>query len=96
VLAKLEAMQLSADVVVSATDDDVGVLKPHPLGLERLMQRAGVPPGATLVIGDRVERDGIAAQRAGARCLIRSAKLRPGWQTFARFDDPVFAPAIYA
>jgi putative hydrolase of the HAD superfamily len=94
--AKLAVMGLDADFVVNSTDPDVAVLKPHPRGLERLMERAGVPPAATLMLGDRAERDGLAARRAGARCLIRSSKPQPGWQTFARFDDPVFAPMTSA
>jgi len=91
---KLAAMGLTADFVASATDEEVAVLKPHPRGLEWLMQRAAVSPAATLMIGDRVERDGLAAQRAGTRCLIRSSRARRGWQTFAGFNDPLFAPML--
>jgi HAD superfamily hydrolase (TIGR01549 family) len=87
-VAKLEAMALKADHVVSA--GEVGTLKPHPRGLERLMEMAGVGPHETVLIGDRAERDGEAARRAGAYCLLRSEKPIPGWRSFARFDDPVF------
>ena len=95
--AKLAAMELSADAVVCAPDADVGILKPHPRGLQRLIERASATPRTTLLIGDRVERDGLAAERAGARCLIRSSRLlADGWQSFARFEDPVFAPMLAA
>ncbi|MGA2042231.1 MAG: HAD family hydrolase [Roseiarcus sp.] len=90
---KLEALGLGADLIVSATDEEVGVLKPHPRGLEALMRRAGVTPGRTLLIGDRRERDGEAARRAGAFSLIRSGR-RAGAGGFAHYDDPVFAPLL--
>lgn len=94
--AKLAALGLEAEVIVSATDPGVGILKPHPRGLLDLMARAGTGPAATLLIGDRVERDGAAARRAGVASLIRTSKPRPGWRTFTRFDDPVFAPMLAA
>lgn len=92
--AKLQALGLDADLVVSATDADVQALKPHPQGLECLMRRAGAGAAQTLVIGDRIDRDGRVARRVGARCLIRSATRAAGWQTFARFDEPLFAPVL--
>jgi HAD superfamily hydrolase (TIGR01549 family) len=91
---KLAAMGLVADITCSASDDDVSILKPHPRGLQRLMQRAGVSPAETLLIGDRVERDGLAAERSNVRCLIRSKRAHSGWKTFASFTDPLFASMI--
>jgi len=92
--AKLDALGLSADYVVSAADEGIGLLKPHPRGLEFLMATAGVEPQETVVVGDRVDRDGLAAQRAGARALIRSSRPIGGWQVFARYDDALFGPFI--
>ena len=92
--AKLEALGLAADHVVFAGDAGVGLLKPHPRGLQSLIAAAGVQPHQTLVIGDRADRDGLVARRAGARALIRSSKPIEGWQTFTRFDDPLFAPFL--
>jgi len=92
--AKLAALGLSADHVVSAGDDGVGFLKPHPRGLECLIAAAGVRADATILIGDRKERDGLVARRTGARALIRSAGRLDGWQTFARYDSPLFAPLL--
>jgi FMN phosphatase YigB (HAD superfamily) len=89
--AKLLALGLTADYVVFAGDEGVGRLKPHPRGLESLIAAAGVKASATMLIGDRVDRDGLAARRAGARALIRSSKPIGGWQTFAGFDDALFA-----
>jgi putative hydrolase of the HAD superfamily len=88
--AKVAALGLDADVIVCATDKEVGVLKPHSKGLEVLMARAQVSPEQTVMIGDRPERDGLAAQGVNVPALIRSSKARPGWQTFSRYDDPLF------
>jgi len=92
--AKLAALDLSADLVACAPDPGIGYLKPHPRGLESLIAAAGVTPGQTLLIGDRHDRDGLAAQRAGARILLRSSKPIDGWQTFRRYDDPLFSPIL--
>lgn len=90
--AKLSAMELTADHVVAAGDANVGILKPHPRGLEVLMKAAGASPAETILIGDRIERDGAAARRAGATALIRSARPLDGWLHFSTYSDPLFAP----
>lgn len=87
---KLAAMGLAADYIVAASD--VGLLKPHPKGLQTLMEIAGVTARETILIGDRAERDGRAGKRAGVATLIRSSKPVEGVQTFASFEDPLFAP----
>jgi FMN phosphatase YigB (HAD superfamily) len=92
--AKLEALGLVADHVVCAGDEGIGCLKPHPKGLAFLIAAAGAKPEDTLVIGDRVDRDGLVARRVGAQALIRSSNPIEGWQTFASFDDAVFAPML--
>ena len=92
--AKLKALDLSAHYVVFAGDEGIGLLKPHPRGLASLITAAGVEPHQTVVIGDRVDRDGLVARRAGAQALIRSSKPIEGWQTFARFDDALFSPLL--
>jgi FMN phosphatase YigB (HAD superfamily) len=89
--AKLDALALKADHVLCAGDHGIGILKPNPRGLQVMMETAGVAPGETVLIGDRIDRDGVAAMRAGVWPLIRSANAIEGWQTFARFDDPLFA-----
>jgi FMN phosphatase YigB (HAD superfamily) len=88
---KLGALGLAANHIVFAGDEGVGRLKPHPRGLESLIVAARVKAHETVVIGDRVDRDGLVARRAGARVLIRSSKPIEGWQTFSKFDDALFA-----
>ena len=88
---KLAALGLAADLVVSAHDREIGVQKPDPKGLRHLMAQAVAQPAATLMVGDRPDRDGLVARQVGAHILIRSRRPQPGWPTFARFDDPPFA-----
>jgi HAD superfamily hydrolase (TIGR01549 family) len=90
---KLEALELDADVIVCAGDADVGVLKPHAKGLQLLMSRAATNPAETIMIGDRPERDGLAARTANVRAVIRSRESLLGWQTFDRYDDALFSTA---
>lgn len=88
---KLKTMDLEADFVVSAEDKAVGVLKPNPRGLMVLMERAQIPPSKTLMIGDRIDRDGEAAQRAGTLSLIRCSKSIPGWACFQSYEQGPFS-----
>ena len=92
--AKLAALGLCADHLVSAGDDGVGFLKPHTRGLELLMEKARAGAQSTVVIGDRPERDGLVARRLGVRALIRSSAALPGWQTFPAYDAPLFASLL--
>jgi HAD superfamily hydrolase (TIGR01549 family) len=85
---KLTALGLHADYVVSA--QDVGFLKPHPRGLERIMAMAGESPDTTVLIGDRMERDGEAARRAGVQALLRTSRPIEGWRCFRTYDDTLF------
>lgn len=89
---KMAALELSADYVVAAGDKSVNVLKPHPRGLQYLMSTANVRPVETIFVGDRIEKDGAAARRAGVKALIRSKRTVNGWPTFSNFTDKIFAP----
>jgi len=80
---KLDALGLQADLVLAATDPGIAIQKPSPKGIHEAAKRLGLPPGAILVIGDRDERDGAAARRAGAPVLIRG-------RDFDTFEDPLF------
>lgn len=68
--AKLAALGLTADVVLSAEDQDVDRLKPDPTGLRVAADRLGLPVGACMMIGDRDDKDGECARRAGMTYLI--------------------------
>jgi FMN phosphatase YigB (HAD superfamily) len=90
---KLRAMDLTADIVVSASD--VGLLKPNPKGLLHIMKTAGISPGECVFIGDRFDRDGEAAERAKVAVLIRSTRKHARFLTFRTYNDPaVFGPFL--
>lgn len=77
IAAKRAALGLKADLSLAATDPELDTLKPNPRGLAMLMERAGCQPGQTLMVGDRMSRDGQAAAALGVAFLLRSAKRGP-------------------
>ncbi len=68
--AKLEALGLSADAMVCATEKEVDRFKPHPKGLLLTADRLGVPVMNCFFIGDRDDKDGECARRAGMPYFI--------------------------
>jgi phosphoglycolate phosphatase len=93
---KLAALGLEASPVVCATDADIACLKPNPLGLLTILKRCNVLPQHALMIGDRFDRDALAATRAGVRALIRTSKPHPEIPTFTVYNDRVFQPLFAA
>jgi len=89
VRAKLEALGLHADLMVCATDPEIGRLKPDPKGLLHVLKTTNTRPQECLMIGDRADRDGLAARRAGVDVILRSKPV-DGYVTFMSFDDPIF------
>ncbi|WP_410785927.1 HAD family hydrolase [Kribbella sp. C-35] len=73
--AKLQAIGLADLIDVVCTSEALGVSKPDPLAYQRVCEALGVEPGETLMIGDNLELDVLAARRAGlaARHLDRAA-----------------------
>ena len=93
VAAKRAALGLKVDLSLAATDPELDTLKPNPLGLAMLMERAGCQPQQTLMVGDRMSRDGQAAAALGVPFLLRSAKAGP--PGVARVADfPALAQAV--
>ncbi|MGY6770890.1 HAD family hydrolase [Komagataeibacter sp. NFXK3] len=89
--AKIAALGLRADYIACAGDEDTPRLKPDPQGLFNLIAKAGAKPTTTLLIGDRPERDGLAARNAGTYVLIRSSKADQDYQTFEKYIDNIFS-----
>jgi len=82
---KLTALGLSFDYVASATDSVIDSLKPHPHGLEVIANRIKVPVAACLMLGDRRDRDGECAIRAGAMYLLLGTTGRDRSSHFSNF-----------
>ncbi|MDB5743674.1 MAG: Haloacid dehalogenase domain protein hydrolase [Polaromonas sp.] len=91
---KLAALGLQAEPIVCATDARIARLKPDPKGLLAILRETGVPAQRALMIGDRFDRDALAASRAGVRALIRARKPHPQFATFRAYDDVVFQPML--
>ncbi len=64
-LAALGAADLFAAVVASGEPGGPERLKPDPAGYLRAARELGVAPERCLVLGDRPDADGLAAERAG-------------------------------
>lgn len=73
---KLQALGLEVDVMVSATDAEVDRLKPDPKGLIVAASKLNTPVKECLFIGDRDDKDGECARRAGMPYLILNKKRR--------------------
>ncbi|MBF8271199.1 MAG: HAD family hydrolase [Magnetococcales bacterium] len=67
---KLVALGLPDMPCIAAQDAEVNRLKPHPRGLEVAAEKLGLNPSEGLFIGDRHERDGLCAMKAGMPFLI--------------------------
>ncbi len=67
---KLAVLGLAADVVCYSSEPEVNRLKPQPQGLLKTIERMGLERGDCVMIGDRMERDGICAREAGVAFLL--------------------------
>lgn len=83
---KVAAMGLEVDWVVSAEDECIDRLKPNPAGLKFLLERTGTEPSQCLMIGDRDDRDGECARRAGTAFLLRAPEVAGDPQRFSRYS----------
>lgn len=86
---KLRALELDASVAVSAVDPEVDRLKPHPRGLHRVLELAEVLPHQALLVGDRDDRDGECARRAGVSYLIKTRGPAADGHQFQDYGDLV-------
>ncbi len=89
--AKLRALGIQGffESVMSAQDTDVQRFKPDPRGLRMVLKRLEVPASEALYVGDRVEIDGVAAERAGmAFFAAGDGHAEPG-QSFKKLGEIV-------
>jgi len=87
---KLRALGLSVDVVRDATAADIGRLKPNPAGFLKVAELLGISPSRCLIVGDRDDRDGVAAKRGGFVFLKRvSSRRRAAQYQFSNYHDLV-------
>ncbi|MCR5508203.1 MAG: HAD family hydrolase [Lachnospiraceae bacterium] len=67
---KAAVLGVSADGMYAATDERLNELKPSPKGLNLIMSDHSLTPADIIMVGDRMSRDGLAAQNAGCEYLI--------------------------
>lgn len=79
---QLRALDLGADFVGSSTE--WGIAKPSPEFFAHAAELAGAMPGDTVYVGDQLDNDVVAPQRAGL-CAIRI--LRGPWGYLTRDSD---------
>ncbi|WP_337590370.1 HAD family hydrolase [Kribbella sindirgiensis] len=73
--AKLRAIGLADLIDVVCTSEELGVSKPDPRAYRRVCEALGVEPSETMMVGDNLELDVVAARAAGltAQHLDRAA-----------------------
>lgn len=72
---KLASMELTVDISVSSTDDNINAMKPLPKGIFHILTELNITNKSNcLFIGDRLELDGKSAKSAGIPFLIIDKK----------------------
>jgi HAD superfamily hydrolase (TIGR01549 family) len=67
---KLESLKLEDRFASIYIGEHMGFVKPHPAVFKRMAADFNIPITGVLHIGDRVDRDDVAARAAGCWCLI--------------------------
>ncbi len=73
---KLKALGIKADAYFTAADEDIGCMKPDPKGLNVILKKLGLEPEEAVMIGDRYEKDGLAAKSNQMDYVILSASCK--------------------
>lgn len=77
-----------AALVVSGGKEPVVVGKPSPVMIERSLSQLGTEPGQTVMLGDRLDTDILAGERAG----IRTVLVTTGISTVADIEESGIEP----
>jgi len=85
--SKISALGISCPRIFCACDKDIDALKPDPKGLFVISARIGIPVENCLLIGDRDDRDGECARRAGMKYLIIEQKKSGALNRFQSYSQ---------
>lgn len=69
---KLKVLRIKVTDSICSTDKIVGAMKPNPKGIQVLLERYQIAKENALMIGDREEKDALAAKEAGIDWMILS------------------------
>lgn len=89
--AKLKALNLPVDLIVSSTDSFIDKLKPDPTGLYYIAEKLKAKIGECLFIGDRPELDGQCAINAGMPYLIVDKKPWASFDFYTKITKDLFS-----
>jgi FMN phosphatase YigB (HAD superfamily) len=64
---KMEYLGCKVDFILTSEDLEINLGKPNPKGLLKILRYFEVNPSEAIFIGDRIDRDGQSAQRAGVK-----------------------------
>lgn len=67
---KLSCLGICADACFTSGDEGIGCMKPDPKGIQVILRTLGCAGANAVMIGDRYEKDGIAAKRNGVDYII--------------------------
>ena len=70
---KLNALGIKADACFTSADKSIGCMKPEPKGLKVILEILGLNAEEAIMIGDRYEKDGLAAEGNKMDYIIVSA-----------------------
>lgn len=73
---KLDALGIQVTDYLCSTDSCVGAMKPNSKGIQVIMEKYHIAKEKILMVGDREEKDGLAAQKAGIDWMILSQNKR--------------------
>lgn len=69
-IEKLNSLKIIGDLVISSVDKEINALKPSPKGILHILGKLDAQKESSVMIGDRDEKDGEAARRAGVKFII--------------------------
>lgn len=70
---KLDALDIKADACFTSADKEIGCMKPDPKGLDYILKTFNMSSEEAIMIGDRYEKDGLAATGNQMDYVILSA-----------------------
>lgn len=70
---KLDALGIKADACFTSADESIGCMKPAPKGIRVILETLGLTPEEAVMIGDRYEKDGLAAKENNVDYIIVSS-----------------------
>lgn len=67
---KLDALEITADACFTSADERINCMKPAPRGIHVILEELGCDAQEVVMIGDRYEKDGLAAKENGVDYII--------------------------